>query len=202
MLRYGLTGGIASGKSTVAAILRELGFPVLEADRMAHQVVEPSQPAYNEVRSFFGDAILGPDLRIDRSRLAAIVFDDRERLNQLNAIIHPRVEREMVRQFAELESSGKHAAAFIEAALIFEAGLHKRLDGVVVVWSLPEQQTTRLIERGISEAEARRRIAAQMPVADKLALATEKIDCSGSLEDTQRQVEAFATKLRQSSLGR
>ena len=202
MLRYGLTGGIASGKSTVAAILRELGFPVLEADRMAHQVVEPSQPAYDEVRSFFGDAILGPDRRIDRSRLAAIVFDDREKLNQLNAIIHPRVEQEMVRQLAELESSGKHAAAFIEAALIFEAGLHKRLDGVLVVWCLPDEQITRLIERGVSEAEARRRIAAQMPVADKLALATEKIDCSGSLEETRRQIEAFATKLRQSSLGR
>ncbi len=199
MLRYGLTGGIASGKSTVAAILRELGFPVLEADRMAHQVIEPRQPAYNEVRSIFGDAILDPDRRIDRSRLAAIVFDDREKLNQLNAIIHPRVEQEMVRQFAELESSGKHAAAFIEAALIFEAGLHKRLDGVLVVWCLPDEQITRLIERGVSEAEARRRIAAQMPVADKLALATEKIDCSGSLEETRRQVEAFATKLPQSS---
>jgi len=202
MLRYGLTGGIASGKSTVAGILRELGFPVLEADRMAHQVIEPSQPAYDQVRSIFGDAILGPDRRIDRSRLAAIVFDDREKRNQLNAIIHPRVEQEMVRKFAKLESSGKHAAAFIEAALIFEARLHERLDGVVVVWCLPEQQLTRLIERGISEAEARRRIAAQMPVADKLALATEKIDCSGSLEETRRQVEAFATKLRQSSPGR
>ena len=108
----------------------------------------------------------------------------------------------MVRQFAELESRGQHAAAFIEAALIFEAELHKRLDGVVVVWCLPEQQITRLIERGVSEAEARRRIAAQMPVADKLALATEKIDCSGALEETRRQVEAFATKLRQSSQGR
>ena len=199
MLRYGLTGGIASGKSTVAAILRELGFPVLEADRMAHQVIEPGQPAYDEVRSIFGDSILSADRRIDRSRLAAIVFDDREKLNQLNAIIHPRVEQEMVRQFAELESSGTHPAAFIEAALIFEAELHKKLDGVVVVWCLPEQQITRLIERGVSEAEARRRIAAQMSVAEKLALAAEKIDGSGSFEETRRQVEAFATKLLQSS---
>jgi len=199
MLRYGLTGGIASGKSTVAAILRELGFPVLEADRMAHQVIEPGQPAYDEVRSIFGDSILSADRRIDRSRLAAIVFDDREKLNQLNAIIHPPVEQEMVRRFAELESSGTHPAAFIEAALIFEAGLHKKLDGVVVVWCLPEQQITRLIERGVREAEARRRIAAQMPVAEKLALAAEKIDGSGSFEETRRQVEAFATKLLQSS---
>ena len=202
MLRYGLTGGIASGKSTVAAILRELGFPVLEADGMAHQVIEPGQPAYDEVRSIFGDSILSADRRIDRSRLAAIVFDDREKLNQLNAIIHPRVEQEMVRRFAELESSGTHPAAFIEAALIFEAELHKKLDGVVVVWCLPEQQITRLIERGVSEAEARRRIAAQMPVAEKLALAAEKIDGSGSFEETRRQVEAFATKLPQSSRGR
>jgi dephospho-CoA kinase len=183
----------------VAAILRELGFPVLEADRMAHQVIEPGQPAYDEVRSIFGDSILSVDRRIDRSRLAAIVFDDREKLNQLNAIIHPRVEQEMVRRFAELESSGTHPSAFIEAALIFEAELHKKLDGVVVVWCLPEQQITRLIERGVSEAEARRRIAAQMPVAEKLALAAEKIDGSGSLEETRRQVEAFATKLLQSS---
>jgi dephospho-CoA kinase len=199
MLRYGLTGGIASGKSTVAAILRELGFPVLEADCMAHQAIEPEQPAYTEVVSAFGDEILDTDNRINRSRLGAIVFNDHEKLNQLNAIIHPRVEKEMLRQFAELESSGKHAAAFIEAALIFEAGLHKRLDGVVVAWCLPEQQLARLIERGLSEAEARKRITSQMPVDQKLALASDKIDCSGSLAETRRQVSEFARHLRQDS---
>src|SRR6266404_4900027 len=199
MLRYGLTGGIASGKSTVAAMLRELGFPLIEADRVAHQVMEPGQPAYNQVVAVFGDAIVDSDKRINRGSLAAIVFNDHEKLKQLNGIIHPRVEEEMLRQFTELERSGQYPAAFIEAALIFEAGLHKKLDGVVVAWCLPEQQITRLIKRGISEAEARRRIAAQMPVADKLALATERIDCSGSLEETRRQVEAFATKLWQSS---
>jgi dephospho-CoA kinase len=197
MLRYGLTGGIASGKSTVAAILRELGFPVLEADRMAHQVFEPGQPAYEEVRSIFGETILNSEKRIDRSRLAAIVFNDRNKLNQLNAIIHPRVEQEILRRFAELESRGTHAAAFIEAALIFEASLHEKLDGVVIAWCLPEQQLARLIERGMNESEARKRIGMQMPVADKLALANEKIDCSGSIEETRRQVEALAAKLRQ-----
>ena len=198
MLRYGLTGGIASGKSTVAAILRRMGFPVLEADRVAHEVIEAGQPAYDEVRSIFGDAILDSDKRIDRSRLAAIVFDDREKLNQLNAIVHPRVEQEMLRSFAAFESTGKHAAAFVEAALVFEAGLHQHLDGVVVAWCLPEQQLARLIERGMNESEARKRIAMQMPVAEKLLLASDKIDCSGSLEQTRRQVEAFAAKLRQS----
>ncbi len=197
MLRYGLTGGIASGKSTVAKMLREFWFAVLEADRIAHQVIEPGQPGYAEVISKFGAEILDADKRINRSRLGAIVFNDRDKLNQLNAIIHPRVEQEMVKQFAELERSGKQTAAFVEAALVFEANLHQGLDGVVVAWCLPEQQLARLIERGLSEAEARKRIALQMPVQEKLALATDKIDCSGSLQETRSQVEALAAKLRQ-----
>ena len=202
MLRYGLTGGIASGKSTVAGMLRELGFPVMEADRVAHEVMEPGQPAYSEVVSVFGRTILNSDKRINRSSLAAIVFNDHEKLAQLNGIIHPRVEEEMLRQFAELERSGKYAAAFVEAALIFEAGLHKKLDGVLVTWCLLEQQLARLMERGLSDAEAGKRIALQMPVAEKLALATEKIDCSGPLEETRRQVRTFAEKLGPSSLGK
>jgi dephospho-CoA kinase len=196
MLRYGLTGGIASGKSIVAAMLRELGFPVLEADRIAHQVIEPGQPAYAEVIAKFGEEILDADDRINRARLGTIVFNDREKLDQLNAIVHPRVEQEMIRQLAELVQTGNHAVAFVEAALIFEANLHKRLDGVVVAWCLPEQQLARLIERGLSEPEARKRIAMQMPVQEKLALASEKIDCSGSLDETRGQVEELAAKLR------
>src|SRR6266403_5637443 len=200
MLRYGLTGGIASGKSTLATMLCELGFPVIEADRLAHQVMEPGQPAHHEVVSFFGDAILDSDKRINRSSLAAIVFNDQEKLTQLNGIIHPRVEEEMLRQFAELERGGQYSAGFIEAALIFETGLHKKLDGVVVAWCLPEQQLARLIERGLSEVEAGQRIAAQMPVAAKLALASVKIDCSGSIEETRRQLQAFAEELGRPSL--
>jgi len=202
MLRYGLTGGIASGKSTVAEMLRELGFPVIEADRLAHQVMEPGQPAYDEVVSLFGDTILDSDQHINRSSLAAIVFNNHEKLTQLNGIIHPRVEEELLRQFAVLELSERYPAAFVEAALIFEAGLHKKLDGVVVAWCLPEQQLARLMERGLSEVEAGKRIAAQMPVAAKLALATERIDCSGPLEETRRQVEVFAKELRRASQGK
>ena len=196
MLRYGLTGGIASGKSTVAAMLRELGFPVLEADSIAHQVIEPGQRAYAEVIAKFGEEILDAHRHINRSRLGAIVFNDREKLNQLNGIVHPRVEEEVIKRFTELESAGKYKAAFLEAALIFEANFHKRLDGVVVAWCLPEQQLVRLIERGLSELEARKRIALQMPVREKLALASDEIDCSGSLDETRRQVHELATKLR------
>jgi dephospho-CoA kinase len=202
MLRYGLTGGIASGKSTVAKMLRELGFPVIEADRLAHQVMEPGQPAYNQVVSVFGDAILDSDKRVNRDSLAAIVFHDHEKLAQLNGIIHPRVEEELLRQFTELELSERYPAASVEAALIFEAGLHKKLDGVVVAWCLPEQQLARLMDRGLSEIEAGKRVAAQMPVTAKLALATERIDCSGTLEETRRQVEVFAKALRRASQGK
>lgn len=196
MQRWGLTGGIASGKSTVAEMLRELNFPVLSADRLGHALMEPGQPAYHEVLSVFADSVLDANKRIDRRRLAEIVFDDPEKLSRLNAIIHPRVEQEMARQFAHLERDGDHIAAFVEAALIFEARLHENLDGVLVAWCQPEQQRARLIERGLSEADATKRMAAQMPVTEKLALGTVKIDCSGTLGETRRQVEELAAKLR------
>ena len=196
MLRYGLTGGIASGKSTVAAMLRERGFPVVEADRISHQLIEPAGAAYDEVVACFGGGIVDGDRRISHSRLAAIVFHDRERLRQLNAILHPLVEGEVAQRFLDLESEGTHAAAFVEAALIFEAGFDRKLDGVIVTWCPPEEQLARLMDRGMSEAEARGRMAAQMPGERKLALATEKIDCSGPLEETRRQVDRLTAKLR------
>jgi len=196
MLRLGLTGGIASGKSAVAAMLREMGFAVLDADSLAHRLIEPGQPAYAEVLQEFGQAVLAPDGRVDRAKLSAIVFADRARLDRLNAIVHPRVAEAVFRQFEEWQRGGTRDAAFVEAALLIESGIHKKLDGLVVAWCKPEQQLERLVARGLSEAEARRRIGAQLPVEEKLRLATEKIDCSGSLEETRRQVAALAAKLR------
>jgi dephospho-CoA kinase len=196
MLRLGLTGGIASGKSAVAAMLREMGFAVLDADALAHRLTEPGLPAYDEVVREFGPTILGANKRIDRAKLAAVVFADRAKLDRLNAIVHPRVEDALMHQLDEWARNGRRDAAFVEAALLVEAGYHKKLDGLVVAWSRPEQQLERLRSRGLSDEEARRRIAAQLPVAEKLRYATEKIDCSGSLEDTRRQVEALAAKLR------
>ncbi len=196
MLRLGLTGGIASGKTAVAAMLRELGFAVLAADSLAHKLIEPGQPAYDEVVREFGLAILDSDQRVNRAKLADIVFADRARLDRLNAILHPRVEVATNRQFEEWSRDGARDAAFVEAALLVEAGFHKKLDGLVVTWCRPEQQLERLRSRGFSDEEARRRIAAQLPVDEKLRHATEKIDCSGTLEETRRQVEALAAKLR------
>jgi len=196
MLRLGLTGGIASGKSAVAAMLREMGFAVLDADSLAHRLIGPGQPAYAEVLQEFGQAVLAPDGRVGRAKLSAIVFADRARLDRLNAIVHPRVAEAVFRQFEEWQRGGTRDAAFVEAALLIESGIHKKLDGLVVAWCKPEQQLERLVARGLSEAEARRRIGAQLPVEEKLRLATEKIDCSGSLEETRRQVAALAAKLR------
>ena len=196
MLRLGLTGGIASGKTAVAAMLRELGFAVLDADSLAHQLIEPGEAAYDQVIQEFGPSIMDSDNRINRAKLAGIVFADAAKLARLNAIVHPLVKTAIHRQFAEWSRNGSRDAAFVEAALLVEAGYHKDLDGLVITWCRPEQQLERLRARGFSDEDARRRIAAQMPVAEKLRYATEKIDCSGSLEDTRKQVEVLATKLR------
>ena len=196
MLRLGLTGGIASGKSAVAAMLCEMGFAVLDADALGHKLVEPGQPAYEEVLKEFGPAITDSSGRINRSKLGAIVFADRAKLDRLNAIVHPLVAEVIFGQFEVWRRSGVRDAVFVEAALLVESGIHTKLDGLVVTWCKPEQQVERLLARGLSEAEARRRIAAQLPVEEKLRLAAERIDCSGSLEETRRQVEALAANLR------
>ena len=199
MLRLGLTGGIASGKSVVAAILRELDFAVLDADALAHKLIEPGQPAYYEVAREFGPEIVAPNGYINRAKLAAIVFADPAKLARLNAIVHPRVETAALRQFDEWSHNSNRQAAFVEAALLVEAGYQKILDGLVITWCRPEQQLERLRSRGLTEIEARQRIAAQLPLDEKIRYATHKIDCSGTLDETRRQVQALATKLRHSN---
>lgn len=200
MLRVGLTGGIACGKSTVAACMRELGCHVLDADRLARALTEPGQPAYHEIVREFGADILRGDGAIDRSRLAAIVFADRRKLERLNAIVHPRVIAELQRELDTLERNEPGAIAVVEAPLLIEAGYHKQLDRLVVVWCRPEQQIERLLARGVSRVEAEQRIAAQMDLDRKRALADHQIDCSGSLDDTRRQVRELVEALRQSAV--
>lgn len=196
MLKLGLTGGIASGKSAVAAMLRELGFPVLDADSISHKLMEPGQDAHNEILREFGADLADASGRIDRAKLAAVVFGDPAKLARLNAILHPRVERAVLLQFDDWQRAGIRDAAFVEAALLVEAGFTKNLDGLVVAFCTPEQQLERLRARGMSELEARRRIAAQLPLDEKIRRATYTIDCSGSLESTRAQVQSLAAKLR------
>lgn len=199
MLRLGITGGIASGKSVVARMLRDLGFHVIDADTLSHQLMDPGQPAFHEIVVEFGSGILESGGRIDRGRLGAIVFADPVKLAKLNTILHPLVEAEIAGRFDLWERDGVRDAAFVEAALLVEAGYQKRLNGLVVAWCTPDQQLERLRARGLAESEARRRISSQMSVEQKLGYATEKVDCSGTLNETQRQVEKLAAKLRKSA---
>jgi dephospho-CoA kinase len=196
MRKIGLTGGIASGKSTVAAMLRELGFDVIFADEISRRLLDPGQAAYDETVREFGREIVLPDGALDRKKIATIVFADRAKLDRLNAIVHPRVEAQILKQFADWDREGNRMVAFVEAALLVEAGYMKNLDGLIVTWCTLEQQMERLTARGMTEQEAQARIAAQMPVEEKLKLATYKIDCSRSIEDTRRQVEELAESLR------
>jgi dephospho-CoA kinase len=195
MQKLGLTGGIASGKSAVAAILRELGFSVLDADSISHKLMEPGQTAHDEILQAFGADLADSSGRIDRHKLAAIVFADSTKLAKLNSILHPRVDQIIFDQLDAWQKSGGHSAALVEAALLIEAGMAPRLDGMVVAWCTPEQQLERLRARGMSEMEARRRLAAQLPIDEKIKHATYTIDCSGTLEETRAQVQALAAKL-------
>jgi dephospho-CoA kinase len=200
MLRVGLTGGIATGKSTVVAMLRELGCHVLEADKIAHQMIEPGAAAYDAVVKEFGRGILTPDGRVDRPKLGAIVFADRTKLARLNAIVHPPVLEEQTRQLEAIERAEPHAIGVVEAALLIEAGYNRKLDLLVVTWCTPEQQIARLTEQGagreLTVEQAKQRIAAQMPVKKKKRLGDETIDCSGTLEWTREQVVQLYEKLR------
>jgi dephospho-CoA kinase len=195
MLRVGLTGGIASGKSTVERMLRDRDYLVFDADAIAHELLEPGQATYDAVVREFGDGILGAGGTIDRAKLGAIVFADPARRGCLNAILHPRIRDISEDWFTRLDRPGGPPIAFEDAALILEAGLRKYFDRVVVCWCRPEQQVERLKERGLSLEQAARRIAAQMPIDEKRRLADDVIDCSGSLEDTERQVESLLAKL-------
>ena len=196
MLKLGLTGGIASGKSWVASQLRDLGFRVLDADSLGHKLMEPGHSAYAELVDHFGREILYPDNFIDRKKLGAIVFADPVKLARLNAILHPKIESAMNAQFEAWRTEGTTQPVFVEAALLVEAGMHKRLDGLVVVYCSPEQQIKRLTSRGLGENEARRRIALQLPNEEKLKHATYTIDTSGTIEQSREQVESLAKNLR------
>jgi dephospho-CoA kinase len=192
MLKLGLTGGIASGKSSVAAMLRELGFTVLDADALGHQLIEPGQPAYDEILAEFGGELASTGGRIDRRKLGDIVFADRARLDRLNAIVHPRIREAMLQKFAAWRRAGNRSVVFVEAALLVEAGFAQQLDGLVVTWCTPDQQLQRLLARGLTLADAQRRIASQLDAEAKLLHATYKIDCSHSIEETRQQVAALA----------
>ncbi len=206
MLRVGLTGGIGCGKSTVGAMMAELGCQVLNADKMAHAVIAPGEPAYDDVVGKFGEHILAPDGSVDRARLASVVFADADKLTALNAIVHPRVLREIDRELDRLARSDPHGTAVVEAALLIESGYHKTLDRIILVSCTREQQLERLTDpssgRGMAREQAEQRIAAQMPVEEKRKQAAGKldeIDCSCSLDATRKQVQMLVERFKQTA---
>jgi dephospho-CoA kinase len=205
MLRVGLTGGIACGKSTVAAMMSMLGVHVLEADNLAHDLIEPGQPAYDEVVREFGPEILAADKRIDRAILARIVFGAPARLEVLNRIVHPRVLEVTDKEFERIAAADPSGVAVLAAALLIEAGYNAHLDRLIVVWCRPEQQIVRLTDhasgRGMTRAEAEQRIAAQMPLDRKKSMADDLIDASGTLDATRRHVTALVARLKSLAAG-
>jgi dephospho-CoA kinase len=199
MLKVGLTGGIASGKSTVASLLRDQDCMVLQMDPLGHELLELGQSAYDEVVHEFGNSILGPGDAIDRAKLGAIVFVDAAKRARLNQILHPRILDVVLKWFAALDRPGGPEFAVVEAALIIETGFHKQLDNLIVCWCTPEQQMERLAERGLTREQAQLRISSQMPAEEKRKLANEVIDCSASLEETERQVKSVVAHLKKLS---
>jgi dephospho-CoA kinase len=182
----GLTGGVASGKSTVSSMLRELGAVVIDADRLAREVVAPGTEGLAEIVAAFGDGVLTPEGELDRPAMGAIVFDDEEARRRLEAIIHPRVRR----RGAELEAAaGADTVVVHDIPLLAETGQADAFDAVVVVDVPVETQVRRMVElRGMSREEAEARIAAQASREDRLAVATHVIDNTGTLEDLRERV--------------
>ena len=186
----GLTGGIGSGKSLVAQMFRELGAEVIDADQLARDVVEPGQPALDEIVEAFGRDILLPDGRLNRGRLAAAIFADPAARQRLNAITHPRIRARMDTEVAA--RSQRSGVLILDIPLLYENGRAGIVEKVVVVWVDPATQLQRLTERdGLSVEDARQRIAAQMSLDDKRARADYVIDNTGSREATRRQVETI-----------
>jgi dephospho-CoA kinase len=190
ILKVGLTGGIASGKSTVAAILRELGAFIVDADEVARQLMGRGEQAYREVVDRFGDRILDDGGAIDRSKLAEIVFHDVEARSDLNGIIHPRVRAEAARRIAECARMGESRLAIYDAALLVETGTDRDLHRLIVVRCREQTQVERLrLRGGMSAGQAAARIAAQAPLGEKLEAADYVVDTDGSLDETRRQTE-------------
>jgi dephospho-CoA kinase len=185
----GLTGGIASGKTTVSEMFADRGVRIIDADAIAREVVEPGEPALEDIRETFGDEVIAADGSLDREALGGIVFDDEAARSRLEAITHPRIASRMMQKASDARESGEPWVVY-DAALIVENDLHETLPALVVVAAARETQRARIVERdGLSPEEADARLDAQMPLEDKIAAADYVVDNDGALEATRRQVD-------------
>ncbi|MCP1093238.1 dephospho-CoA kinase [Peribacillus frigoritolerans] len=190
----GITGGIASGKSTVSLYLQELGFTIVDADLASRAVVEPGEEAYHQVVEAFGEDILLTEGNIDRVKLGSIIFNDQEKRLLLNGIVHPAV-RNWMRVKTEAALSSGEETVFMDIPLLFESKLTFMVDKTLLIYVDEQVQLERLMNRnGLSETEALARINSQMPLADKKALADAVIDNNGDINETKRQVKAILSE--------
>lgn len=194
--RIALTGGIATGKSYVRARFQALGVPTIDSDVLAREAVAPGTPGLEAVVGRFGSAVLDAGGALDRQRLGRIVFADTEARTALEAIVHPEVRRATERWFASLDPA-RHSFAVADIPLLYEVGRDRDFDAVIVVACAPEKQLGRLMQRdGLSEAEARQRVAAQLPIEEKATRADFVIRTDGSFEDTNNQIRTVFEDLR------
>lgn len=201
MLKVGLTGGVACGKSTVGEMFVARGAKLIKADEIAHQLMRPGQPVYREVVKHFGPGIVQEDGNINRQELAKLAFGD-GRVEELNRIVHPGVIAHQERWMKEEGERHRDAVVIVEAALIMEAGVQKRFDKIVMVTCRPEQKIARFAARqsmseGPARAEVERRQKAQLPDEEKIRAADYVIDNSGSREETERHVDSIFAELKQ-----
>lgn len=197
MLKVGLTGSIAVGKTHVCRVLEELGCRVIDADRVAREVVEPGEPGLEKIVKHFGAEVLDEDGRLDRARLGAIVFSDPAQRQLLNSLLHPLVIEAQDDWISRQEREEPDGIAVVDAALMIESGGYRRFDKLIVVWCEPEIQLRRLMARNdLDESEAKQRIASQMDQQEKKKFADYLIDTSGTFEETDEQVHQVFAKLK------
>ena len=196
MVTIGLTGGIASGKSTVSKEFEKLGVFLIDADQIARALIRPHKPLWRKIIAYFGGEIQKEDLTIDRFKLGQKIFNSEAERDALNRMIHPEIKREIERRRKEIGRDDPDAIVLVDAALLIETGTFREMDRIIVVSASKENQIRRLTARGgFSVEEARRRIAAQMPLKEKLKYADYVINTNGSLREIRKQVRRIHGKL-------
>ena len=200
MQLIGLTGGIATGKSTVSAMLKKAGAIIIDADRIARDVIKKGLPAYREIVAQIGTEVLLPDGEINRNMLSDIIFNDHQKKQLLNSIVHPYVNEEVNRQIIQIQKTHPNAVIVLDIPLLIEAGMHDDLSEIIVVYTPQDIQIQRLMQRDrISEADALARVQSQMSIEEKKQQATLVIDNSGTIENTRRLTLDIFKRLKDST---
>jgi dephospho-CoA kinase len=198
MLNVGLTGGIACGKSTVAQMFVRQGGHLIDFDKLAHEVQEPGKPAWYDIVICFGSEILQPDRKIDRNKLAAVVFNHSEKLRKLNDIVHPLVFEEWLVRLETIKTQNPHAIIFADVPLLFEARMQHLFDLTILVIIEPEEQIDRLMARNaVCREDAELRLNCQMPIREKILLADIVIDNQCAIHETEKKVAEVWRSLRE-----